>query len=217
MKDSSHYWMKGIYQIRVGRLRYIGKALCVGDRIYQHQLAINKALKNYSYWLNVGFKDETEQKNMVSYMKIAKYLHENPTIEAGTVEILRREICSNQMWFSENEYLQEIKGNPDYYNSSWSGSRPCWDEYNQWDCIEKNKQIEFFDLRLPQFRVKSGDKPAWNKDVIRQINEQKNSKSFRFDRIGEQYRAMIEGNPSPQVRKAAVEWYMNERNQINAS
>ena len=198
-------------------MKYIGKALCIGERMYQHQIAINKALRNYSYWLNVGFKDENEEKQMVSYVKIARHILENPSIETGTVEVVRREICSNKMWFSENEYLQEIKGHPDYYNSSWTGSRPKYDEYNQWDAVENKDQIEFYDLRLPQYRVKSGSIPAHNRQTIKEINEKKNSKSFRFDRIGEQYRRMIEGDCSPQIKQAAVEWYMKTRNEINAS
>jgi len=204
MKDSSHYWMKGIYLIRIGRLRYIGKALCIGDRLYDHQVGINKAMKNYSRYVNIGFKDKDERSRAVSYLRIAKYLLENPSIEAGSVEVIQRGVCSNKMWFSEIGHLQDVKNHPDYYNISWAGSRPRWDEYHQWDVVEKEGQLEFFDLRIPHVRVKSGNTPARNKEAINKINEIKKEKQFRIARVKEVYDRFKLTNPSVKDQLAAV-------------
>lgn len=211
--DSNHYWMKGIYLIRIGRLRYVGKALVVGSRIYQHQGEINRTLAKYSHIVN--FVPKEEQKG--TYVRIARYLHENPQITTGTVEVLERQVCSNALHYSESRYLKEIKGNSDFCNGAFYGTRPKREEDNLWDVAENNGQLEFFDPRIGGARIKSKGNQSSNKDILKQINEIKQSSTWRKQRLGEWAKRVLGDNPTPEMRKAVVEYQMREIQRIHAS
>lgn len=198
--NPEYYWMKGIYLIRIGRLKYIGKALVIGDRINQHRQEINRTIANYSEIVNI--KDEW--KRLGSYIKLAQYLHENPKINEGTVEVLERQVCSKTMYHSENFYLKELVGNSDYYNSSYSGSKPRHDEDHLWEVVENNGQLEYFDPRINHLKVLSTNIPARNKEVIKQ------SKPYKMQRLAEVRERLLGTNPSLEMRKAVIEYTMRE-------
>ena len=215
--DSNHYWMKGIYLIRIGRLRYVGRSNCIGLRVYQHQLAINNTIKSYSELVNSRLENEDRDCQHRSYLGIAKYLLENPNVEAGTVEVLQREVCSNMMYFTENFYLKEMCSNPDFYNNLDYSPRPKRDEDHVWDAEIKNDRIEYFDPRMKHLRVLSTNNNNQNKEVIKQINEVKNSRQYKMQRLGEWRVRVLGENPTLEMRKVVVEYAMREISRINAS
>lgn len=213
LKNPNHYWMKGIYKITIGGKFYIGKALNVGMRAYQHELNINAALKNYSRWANVGPETEAEVSKL-SYLTIAKYIHENPSITHGTVEVIQRQVCSNMMYLTENFYLKEIENNRDFYNISMVGSKPKSTEDNVWEAELNGECIEYFDPRLPQFRLKSSLNNNQNKKILEQIKDAKNSRPYKLQRIEEERNRLLGDNPSLERRKAVVEYIIQKMQTI---
>ena len=211
--DNNHYWMKGIYLIRIGGKKYIGKSTCVGNRTREHQLAINRALKSYSYWKNFGFPTEDKRKSNASYMKVAQYLHENPEIISGTVEVLQRQICSNMLYFAEDFFLKEIYDSADCYNTAYGSTRPDPSKDNLWDAEVVENRIEYFDPRIKYLRVLSNKSNDYNKDIIKKINSVKKSKQYRVQRLGAKKDMLLEANPG---RKGEVLTYiLTEMNKIN--
>ena len=176
--NNDHYWMKGIYLIRIGRLRYVGKALVVGSRIYQHQGEINRTLAKYSHIVNFVPKEERKGK----YVRIAQYLHENPKINHGTVEVLERQVCSMALHYSEHKYLREVRDNSDFCNGIFHGTKPKKEEDNLWD-----------------------------------VNEIKQSTNWRKHRLAEWAKRVLGDNPTPEMRKAVVEYQMRELKRILSS
>lgn len=211
--DKNHYWMKGIYLIRIGRLRYIGKALVVGSRIYQHQGEINRTLAKYSHIVN--FVPREEHKG--TYVRIARHLHENPQITTGTVEVIERQVCSMALYYAEHNYLKEVKGNPDFCNGAFYSTRPKRGEDNLWDVVESNGQLEFFDPRIGGERIKSGGNPSVNKEFLKQINDIKQTINWRKQRLVEWVERVLGDNPTPKMRKAVVEYQMREIKRILSS
>lgn len=213
LKNPHHYWMKGIYKITIGGKFYIGKALNVGMRAYQHELEINTALKNYSRLMNIG-PDGREEMSKMGYLNIARYIHENPSITGGTVEVLQRQVCSNMMYFSENMYLKEIEFNRDSYNISVIGSRPKSTEDNLWQAELNGECVEYFDPRLPQFRLKSTTNNNQNKKILEQIKDAKNQRPYKMQRIEEERVRLLGDNPSLERRKAVVEYIIRKMQTI---
>ena len=96
--DPNDYWRKGGYLIRIGRMKYVGKANCIGERMKKHQSEINKAIRDFSSIVN----SVSGEKMGYSYIKVGRYLLENPQINSGTVELLERQVCSNRLYFSKS-------------------------------------------------------------------------------------------------------------------
>lgn len=207
--DKNHYWMKGIYLLRIGRLRYVGKSVCVGQRAYEHQLFINRTIENYPIWANYGFKNDDERKSYISYMKLIKYLNDNPKIESGTLEVLQRQVCSGMMYFAEDFFLKEIYNDPDCYNTASASTRPSGEQH-LWDVEIKDNRIEYFDPRIKHLRVLSTNNSVQNKDIIKKINEVRNSRQYRIDRLMEEKERLFGDNPSTE-RKGIVLKYILEK------
>ena len=172
--------MKGIYLLRIGQKKYVGKSICIGSRAIDHQNAINRALKAYSYWKNIGFDSDDKRKSNASYIKVAQYLHENPRIETGTIEVLQRQVCSNMLYFAEDYFLNEIYPSADCYNTAPGSTRPDLSKDHFWDAKVVEDRIEYFDPRMPHLRVISSKTPKDNKLVIEKINEIKASYPHRI-------------------------------------
>lgn len=204
--DNNHYWMKGIYLIRIGRMRYIGKALVVGNRVYQHQSVINRTMANYAEMVNL----QNDFSKNGTNIRIAKYLLENPLITEGTVEVIERQVCSNALYYSENSYLKDIRGNRDFYNWSHYGARPREDEDNLWEVEESGGVLNFFDPRMKHLMVKSNRKPAENKQVIGKINEVKQSRPYKMERLNKWRESALGANPTLEMRKVVVDYCMRE-------
>ncbi len=209
LKHPEHYWMKGIYKITIGRMMYFGKALALGPRIYQHELSINSAIKNYSRWLNIGATSEAE-KSKIGYLNIARYIHENPGITEGTVEVIERQVCSNRLYFSENFYLKEFAGNPDCYNISRVGSLPKWTEDNLWEAVVAGDKIEYFDPRIPGYRLSSANNNNQNKKILDQIKQHKETKPYKIQRLKEKHERLLGDNPSLERRGVVAKYILEE-------
>jgi len=209
LKHPEHYWMKGIYKITIGRMVYVGKALTVGTRMYQHELSINSAIKNYSRLVNIGPKSDDERRK-IGYLSIAKYIQENPSITYGTVEVIERQVCSNRLYFSENFYLKEFAGNPDCYNISRAGSLPKGTEDNLWEAVVAGESIEYFDPRIPKYRLSSSGNNNQNKKILEQIKEHKETKPYKIQRLQEKRERLLGDNPSLQRRMAVTKYILEE-------
>lgn len=203
--DKNHYWMKGIYLLRIGGKKYVGKSVCIGNRLSDHEKAINRALANYAEWRNIGFKSEDNRKSNASYMKVAQYLHENPNITSGTIEVLQRQVCSNMLYFAEDFFLKEIYDSADCYNTASASTRPDLSKEHLWDAEIVGDRIEYFDPRIKNLRVLSSNTNNQNKEIIKQINAVKESKQFKIQRLGEKKDRMIAANPE---RKGAILTYI---------
>jgi len=108
LTNEKFYWMQGVYLIRIGRLKYIGKSNRIGLRIDQHSRVINSVLENYTQFVNIGFNSITEEKAKARYLVIAKYLLENPKIRVGTVDVLQRQMCPNMLCVAEQRLISEF-------------------------------------------------------------------------------------------------------------
>lgn len=177
-KNEAHYWLKGVYLIRFGRMFYVGKALIIGERMLDHQRNINKGLSQFSSLENAISK-ESELNIFKSYSRICRYLHENPSIKTGQVEVLERQVCSKMLYHSENFYLSEFVGNPDCYNISAKGAKPRADEDNLWTVSGDEKRLAFYDPRATSFVVSNRSSRAANKDTLAKLQEYKQTKSYK--------------------------------------
>lgn len=194
-------------------MRYIGKSLVIGSRIYQHQGEINRTMAKYAELVNIG----ADWSKSGTYIRLAKYLLENPKITTGTVEVLERQVCSNALYYAENRYLKEIHGNEDFCNWSHFGSKPKREEDNLWDVAEANGQLEFFDPRIGGERIRTNRTQSQNNDLLKQINAIKQSASWRKRRLGEWAKRVLGDNPTLEMRKAVVEYQMREIARITSS
>lgn len=179
MLNPNHYWLKGIYLIRIGRMKYVGKSNCIGERAKAHQTAINKTIKNFAAMVN----SMSGEKMSYGYRKVARYLLENPQITEGTVEVLERQICSNILCYSENFYLKEIAKDPDSFNIFHYGNKGN-EKDNLWDAKVVDDEVVCFDPRFPSLLVKTNSVSGnQNKATIKKINDLKDSKEFKRKKI----------------------------------
>jgi len=173
--DPNHYWMKGVYLIRIGRMKYVGKANCIGERMKKHQSEINKAIRDFSSIVN----SVSGEKMGYSYIKVGRYLLENPQINSGTVELLERQVCSNRLYFSENFYLKEISEDDNSFNICTSGSRPGNEKDNLWDAKVIDGEVVCFDPRFPDLKVKTSVSGNKNRAMMKKINDEKQTPAYR--------------------------------------
>lgn len=112
------YWQRhvsGVYKITFGHRFYIGRSKLLFNRWQSHNRGINKALREYP---------NHDEANAGYYGSMLRYLHENPKIKVGYVELLHQ--CENdyELWCMENKYLQDNKNNPDCFNRAFYAGRP---------------------------------------------------------------------------------------------
>lgn len=193
--NKDHYWMKGIYLIRIGEMRYVGKSDCIGTRMQSHQSSINRGLGKFYWWKNFGFKTIDEEKSNKGYYILCDYLFANPQIKEGTVEVIQRDVCSNMMCLSEKYYIREFIYSTGCYNVSLNSSLGNSEKHHLWDVEEKDGSLEYFDRRLPKLRVSTIKDNKQNKEVIKAIVSVKKGSQFKVERLGELKDRLIEANP----------------------
>lgn len=196
LTNEKFYWMQGVYLIRIGRLKYIGKSNRIGLRIDQHSRVINSVLENYTQFVNIGFNSITEEKAKARYLVIAKYLLENPKIRVGTVDVLQRQMCPNMLCVAEQRLISEFYNDPDCYNIATSSSTSEDPFEDRWEAELNGENVECFDPRASQFRVSSANSQQRNKDILKQLYEYKKTSSFKKKVIAERRDYLLSLNDS---------------------
>ena len=112
------FWQRhvsGVYKITFGRVFYIGRSKLIFNRWHSHNRGLNLALSQYPIY---------DESSYGYYGQLVQYLLENPKITVGYIEVLHQ--CENdyELWYMENKYLQDNKGNPDCVNRAFYGNRP---------------------------------------------------------------------------------------------
>lgn len=170
-RNKYHKLMRGIYKITVGNKFYIGQASRVAERIYAHESCINWCLKRY------GMPKKYEK----HYIKMAKYLHENPSINTLYVDVVQKCVSTWDLFYAESVWLNEHKSNPDCLNTAFLVPRRYIDD-SLWDAeIAKDGLLYYFDPSDPDQKryhlctplTKSG-KIAKQNTYIRSVDKENN-------------------------------------------
>lgn len=106
-------WMRHvscIYRISFGNKYYIGKTKLLNMRLWSHIKNINAAINEYPIFTT---------KTTKSYEKTVRFLLENPKINVGYIEVLHQ--CENEyeLWYMENKYLRDSRGDANCLNTSF--------------------------------------------------------------------------------------------------
>lgn len=154
--DERHKYMKCVYLIKIGRLRYIGLTNCLLERALSHGVAINKEIKEYAFIRNLSVDEsdkrkEDRAKSRRNYAQIAQYILENPKVTHGTIEVISHQQCSNMLALVERNYISEFKDNPDCYNISEGLNHMMSDIENRWCAKVVGDRVVYYDHNATQF------------------------------------------------------------------
>jgi hypothetical protein len=138
-----HRLFPGIYKITLGGKFYIGKANVPAERIKVHENSLNRALQVF---YERRFEDipKAQYANYLKYKKWVKYLHENPKVNVGRVEIIQRGIHPISLYYMENRHLNAIKDHPDSLNAIFTSPRPNADDHHYCDAKITQNQLLLF-------------------------------------------------------------------------
>ncbi len=141
--NPNHRLFPGIYKITLGGKFYIGKANVPAERIRVHESSLNKALQVF---YERRFEDipKAQYASYLKYKRWVKYLHENPKVNIGCVEIIQRGIHPISLYYMENRHLNAIKDHPDSLNAVFASPRPSADDYHYCDAKITMNQLLLF-------------------------------------------------------------------------
>lgn len=122
-KVPQHRLMRCVYKITFGGKFYIGRSTLLAQRIAAHETGINTALRGYAKHINSGASIYSVPGKSSMYMRLAKYLLENPQIKHGVVEVITRGITEDDLYVNELPILRNLIGNPDCLNVSFTTGR----------------------------------------------------------------------------------------------
>ena len=185
LKEPKHKYMKCVYLIKIGRLRYIGRTFCLSERAYAHENTLNKVLKNYSYYANSasGSRDSISP----AYLKIAQYILENPGVKEVTIEVISHQQCSNMLAMVEKSYIEDGIVNPDFCNVSLGNDNDRSEIWNRWTASIVGDTVYYYDQLAPSLRVTDAssrrDFDANRKALIEYKKTKAYNTSFVIDRI----------------------------------
>lgn len=134
--------MKGIYRIEIGHKFYIGMATRFGERMYQHEMDINKCLRNFTM----------PRQGYAHYLRIARYLHENPRIEYCYAEIIQKCVTGRELYFYEDRFLKDAKGNRDCLNTAFYSTKRSFGLPDTWDIKPIDGILHYFDPSNPEVK-----------------------------------------------------------------
>ena len=190
--EPKHKYLKCVYLIKIGRLRYIGLTNCLYERANSHEAAINKEIKEYAFVRNLSMDEsdkrkEDKAKTRRNYAKIAQYILENPRVTFGTIEVLTHQQCSNMLALTEKYYISEFKSNPDCYNISDGLDHMMYDLENRWAAKVVGDRVVYYDYNAPQFSVSDQSDYQDFKKERKRLDEHKGTvdykRRFLYDRI----------------------------------
>lgn len=116
LRPNSH-WMNHVscvYRIKFGEKFYIGRTKQLYSRLCAHIRNINHAINQFPDC----------HPNFDYYGKLPQFILENEYINVGYIEVLCQCEDEYKLWYMENKYLADFKGNPDCLNRTFSNQRP---------------------------------------------------------------------------------------------
>lgn len=132
--------MKGIYRIDFENGKfYIGRAKRFAERIYMHEIGINKSLM------------DVDSTNPVfsHYRNIARYLHEHPQLTYLKAQMIHKCVTFEDLYQWENQILSDLWSHPDCLNTSNAGGRSGKND-DTWDIKFINHIPHYFDPSNPE-------------------------------------------------------------------
>lgn len=137
---------KGVYKITVGGKFYIGAASRLQARIYQHEMGVNRALREYP----------ERHPTYSQYYWWAKYIHENEGIAVCSVDLLQRCVDDFALYNAEIRYVKEYNRHPDSLNRAPTVRRPhCFrgGKNEMWDVVKHFGMWHYYNPEEPTIKT----------------------------------------------------------------